>query len=65
MSVSVAAVLVARPGISGAAAVSRSSENFRWLASQRKFTEDLLTAAAPLMPGRAESTAAAETDKPG
>ena len=35
------------------------------LASQRKFTEDLLTAAAPLMPGRAESTAAAETSKPG
>jgi len=35
------------------------------LASQRKFAEDLLTAAAPLMPGRAESTAAAKTYKPG
>ena len=35
------------------------------LASQRKFTEDLLKAAASLMPGRAESTAAAETYKPG
>jgi hypothetical protein len=35
------------------------------LASQRKFTEDLVKAAAPLMPGRAESTAAAETYKPG
>jgi len=35
------------------------------LASQRKFTEDLLKAAAPLMPGRAESTAATETYKPG
>src|SRR6516225_5199844 len=35
------------------------------LASQRKFSEDLLTAAAPLMPGRATSTAATETYKPG
>jgi hypothetical protein len=35
------------------------------LASQRKFAEDLLTAAAPLMPGRAESASAAETYKPG
>ena len=35
------------------------------LASQRKFAEDLLKAAAPLMPGRAESAAAAETYKPG
>jgi hypothetical protein len=35
------------------------------LASQRKFAEDLLKAAAALMPGRAESTAAAETYKPG
>ena len=32
------------------------------LASQRKFTEDLLTAAAPLMPGH---TAATVTYKPG
>ena len=35
------------------------------LASQRKFAEDLLKAAAPLMPGRATSTAATETYKPG
>ena len=35
------------------------------LASQRKFAEDLLTAAAPLMPGRAMSTAGTETYKPG
>jgi len=35
------------------------------VASQRKFAEDLLTAAAPLMPGRATSTAATETYKPG
>ena len=35
------------------------------LASQRKFTEDLLKVAAPLMPGRAESAAATETYKPG
>ena len=35
------------------------------LASQRKFTEDLLKATAPLMPGRVESAPAAETYKPG
>jgi hypothetical protein len=35
------------------------------LASQRKFAEDLLKAAAPLMPGRAESVPATETYKPG
>ena len=35
------------------------------LASQRKFAEDLLKAAAPLMPGRAESASATETYKPG
>jgi hypothetical protein len=35
------------------------------LATQRKFAEDLLKAAAPLMPGRAESTSATETYKPG
>ena len=35
------------------------------LASQRKFTEDLLKAAAPLMPAHAESAAATETYKPG
>jgi hypothetical protein len=35
------------------------------LASQRKFTEDLLKATAPLMPGRAESAPATETYKPG
>ena len=52
------------PGPEGAAA---SAHDFaeRLLASQRKFTEDLLTAAAPLMPGRATSTAATETYKPG
>ena len=35
------------------------------LASQRKFAEDLLKAAAPLAPGRAESAPATETYKPG
>ena len=35
------------------------------LASQRKFAEDLLKAAAPLMPGNAESASATETYKPG
>ena len=35
------------------------------LASQRKFTEDLLRATAPLMPGRAESAPATESYKPG
>ena len=35
------------------------------LASQRRFTEDLLRATAPLMPGRAESAPATETYKPG
>ena len=35
------------------------------LASQRKFTEDLLKATAPLMPGRVESAPAAETYKQG
>ena len=35
------------------------------LASQRKFAEDLLKAAAPLTPGRAESAPATETYKPG
>ena len=35
------------------------------LASQRKFTEDLLRAMAPLMPGRAESAPATESYKPG
>ena len=35
------------------------------LASQRKFAGDLLRAAAPLMPGRAESAPATETYKPG
>ncbi len=35
------------------------------LASQRKFTEDLLKAAAPLAPGHAESAPATETYKPG
>ena len=34
------------------------------LASQRKFAEDLLKAAAPLVPGRAESTPTTETYKP-
>ena len=52
------------PGPEGAVA---SAHDFaeHLLASQRKFTEDLLTAAAPLMPGSAGSTAAAETYKPG
>ncbi len=35
------------------------------LTSQRKFAEDLLKAAAPLMPGHAESAPATETYKPG
>ena len=35
------------------------------LASQRKFADDLLKAAAPLAPGRAESAPATETYKPG
>jgi hypothetical protein len=35
------------------------------LASQRKFAEDLLKAAAPLAPGHAESASATETYKPG
>jgi hypothetical protein len=35
------------------------------LASQRKFTEELLRATVPLMPGRAESAPATETYKPG
>ena len=35
------------------------------LASQRKFAEDLLKAAAPLMPGHAESAPATESYKPG
>ena len=35
------------------------------LANQRKFTEDLLRAMAPLMPGRAESAPATESYKPG
>ena len=34
------------------------------LASQRKFAEDLLKAAAPLTPGRAESAPATETYMP-
>ena len=52
------------PGPEGAVA---SAHDFaeHLLASQRKFTEDLLKAAAPLMPGRAGSTAATETYKPG
>ena len=35
------------------------------LASQRKFADDLLKAAAPLAPGRAEAASATETYKPG
>ena len=48
------------PGPEGAAA---SAHDFaeRLLASQRKFTEDLLTAAAPLMPGHTATV----TYKPG
>ena len=37
----------------------------RLLASQRQFAEDLLQAAAPLTPGRAEGAPATETYKPG
>ena len=52
------------PGPEGAVA---SAYDFaeQLLASQRKFTEDLLKAAVPLMPGRAESAPTTETYKPG
>jgi hypothetical protein len=52
------------PGPEGAVA---STYDFaeQLLASQRKFAEDLLKAAAPLTPGRAESAPATETYKPG
>ncbi len=52
------------PGPEGAVA---STYDFaeHLLASQRKFTEDLLKAAAPLIPGHAESASATETYKPG
>ena len=47
-------------------AVARAYEvGEQLLASQRKFAEDLLQAAAPLAPGRAESAPATETYKPG
>ena len=47
-------------------AVARAYEfGEQLLASQRKFAEDLLKAAAPLMPGQAESAPATETYKPG
>ena len=47
-------------------AVARTYEfGEQLLASQRKFAEDLLKAAAPLIPGRAESASATETYKPG
>ena len=47
-------------------AVARAYEfGEQLLASQRKFAEDLLKAAAPLAPGRAESAPATEAYKPG
>jgi len=52
------------PGPEGAVA---STYDFaeHLLAGQRKFAEDLLKAAAPLIPGHAESASATETYKPG
>ena len=52
------------PGPEGAVATAHDFAE-HLLASQRKFTEDLLKAAAPLMPGRADGAAATETYKPG